>query len=599
MESRPYQDELVELSLQDLRRGLSPMVCAITGSGKTEMAFRIIREGGFRRVLFLVPGAVLLSQTSDRARSYGINASCKWPSKSEWRHDVRIMVVTPTSAYNRMKQGLLDGFEAPDLVIIDEAHHCYTSADSRDKPGRSSMLVEYLKGQGSKVVGLSATVWRMSDYQGFDELFDTIHHSPTLKEMALDGYLAPLHLITPATANNRVHGGAVQSGEYTARGIEMKNDSSIYTERAVEILKIQQAPLEPYQWKQTIVYAISIGHAIRLANILAENGVPTGFVSSRPPNEDEGGLDPSVETDRDEAVERFKTGELRVVVNYAIVTEGFDLASAEIVLITRPTKSKALYRQMCGRATRKMKGKDYGLIIDCTDNWETFGGPMSPDFYYLQPRDKDRVAGEKTMEIFCCARPVEGKGDTIGVCASIIPNARTRVCPTCEREQGELCSRCNTFRRYDNMNWVDGRLVCVHCVREEHQMKKLKEYLEQQERDRLEHPITNPDLLELYKSMKETRNGGENDRWRSLKELGLSPPMVGSYGIKEKAGRWKPWFRYGDNTWKLGGAWYDSADEAMQKLDDTVRKEVYKHALGNAITVTEVSTSEHRKTPTW
>ena len=604
MQQRSYQTELVHQALESIKNNRNVMLCAITGSGKTEMAFSIIRQGKYKRVLFLVPGEVLLGQTASRAQKYGMEAACKWKTQTEWDHSINMMVVTPTTAFNRMEQGMLGSADLPDLVVVDEAHHCYTSANKRDKAPRSARLVKYMRENGVPTVGLSATVWRMSDKQGFDQVFDDIYYSPSIRELSDDGYLAPLELIVPSSDSERVHGGVVQNGEYTARGIEENNVSEIYTERAIQLMAERQVDnsgnkLLPTSWKQGIVYAVSIGHAVKLANILASYGVPTGFISSREPNEnEEGELHESVEADRKDAVDRFRSGALRVVVNYAIVTEGFDLASAEIVTITRPTKSKALYRQMCGRAARAMDGKEKGIVIDCTDNWERFGGPMSRDHYVLEPRSKNKKSGQKTMFIYCNAKPSQIDGRSMGLCAAEIPNARSRECPACGESQGKICDRCNTWRRSDGMREMNDRMICGRCVKEELLWEQLqeaqREAAAQAESVNGSHPVKIDALREVYDQMKTTSNNPLS-RYLMNADLGTVPPMSGMHGIKEQNGKWKPYFNYSNSEWKLGSKWYTNADDAMAALIVTLNTEIQKTVTNQA----EVSTTEQKVAVTW
>ena len=73
---------------------------------------------------------------------------------------------------------------------------------------------------------------------------------------------------------------------------------------------------------------------------------------------------------RRKAIDDFKSGKVNFIINYEILTTGFDSTKIECVFITRPTKSVILYSQMIGRGLRgpKMGGKSECLLIDVEEN---------------------------------------------------------------------------------------------------------------------------------------------------------------------------------------------------------------------------------------
>ncbi len=89
---------------------------------------------------------------------------------------------------------------------------------------------------------------------------------------------------------------------------------------------------------------------------------------------------------RARAIESFGNGTLRVLVNVAVATEGFDLPDASCVVITRPTMSLALYLQMVGRGLRPTTGGENWLILDLADNAEIHGLPGDERQWSLAPR---------------------------------------------------------------------------------------------------------------------------------------------------------------------------------------------------------------------
>ena len=74
--------------------------------------------------------------------------------------------------------------------------------------------------------------------------------------------------------------------------------------------------------------------------------------------------------DREEAIKKFKAGEIQVLVNFGVLTTGFDAPNIKAVIIARPTLSVVLYSQMIGRGLRgpAMGGQDKCVVVDVIDN---------------------------------------------------------------------------------------------------------------------------------------------------------------------------------------------------------------------------------------
>lgn len=117
--------------------------------------------------------------------------------------------------------------------------------------------------------------------------------------------------------------------------------------------------------KPTIVFACSVDHAKMLAAMLTLEGIPISLVL--------GEMDPM---DRKHAIDVFKdrTSGVDIIVNYEVLTTGFDSKNIKCVFITRPTKSIVLYSQMLGRGLRGplMGGNEECDLIDIDDNLQAF-----------------------------------------------------------------------------------------------------------------------------------------------------------------------------------------------------------------------------------
>lgn len=123
-----------------------------------------------------------------------------------------------------------------------------------------------------------------------------------------------------------------------------------------------------------IVFALSVSHAQLLAALLAKNGVKSASVS--------GETSPSI---RKLHISNFRSGKIRVLTNYGVLTTGFDAPKVQAIYITRPTFSKGLYLQMIGRGLRGPVngGTRDCLIVDIEDNFEN----MNIDHIYKEMGD--------------------------------------------------------------------------------------------------------------------------------------------------------------------------------------------------------------------
>lgn len=115
----------------------------------------------------------------------------------------------------------------------------------------------------------------------------------------------------------------------------------------------------------TIVFACSVSHAKMLSAMLTHEEIPNSLVI--------GNMNVA---DRKKAIDSFKNREsdVNIIINYEVLTTGFDSKNIRCVFITRPTKSVVLYSQMLGRGLRgpMMGGNERCTLVDIDDNLEVF-----------------------------------------------------------------------------------------------------------------------------------------------------------------------------------------------------------------------------------
>lgn len=123
----------------------------------------------------------------------------------------------------------------------------------------------------------------------------------------------------------------------------------------------------PKEWT-VLMFATSVTHAQTLAALLAMEGVATAAISAE--------TDPGA---RRHYIESFRTGEVKVLTNYGVLTQGFDAPSVRAIYVARPTYSANLYQQMIGRGLRGPLngGKERCRIVTVADNLERYGEQLA------------------------------------------------------------------------------------------------------------------------------------------------------------------------------------------------------------------------------
>jgi superfamily II DNA or RNA helicase len=111
------------------------------------------------------------------------------------------------------------------------------------------------------------------------------------------------------------------------------------------------------RYRRTLMFACDIAHAESLTKLLSEHGVPAAYVHSR-----------MRRPEQDRAIERFRQGQVAVLVNVAMLTEGVDIPEIDSLFLCRPTRSLTLLKQMIGRGARKAPGKVSFWVVDFLDN---------------------------------------------------------------------------------------------------------------------------------------------------------------------------------------------------------------------------------------
>ena len=342
-----YQEDMKERIEKALRLHRSVMAQMPTGTGKTYLLTAVIdsfvSNNPMEKVWIVAHRRELVSQIDETVRKFH---SYSASNTSSLLSSVKAMSIQWLMRhYDEIE-------EEPGMIVIDEAHHALAKT-------YKEMWERFPK---AKFLGLTATPYRLNG-KGFTDLFDVLVQSWGVPEFISKGRLATYDFVsiksdgvTQRLIDSLQKRGA--DGDYQNKEMDMLLNKKPSIERLYRSLE------EYGKDRKGIVYAINISHAQKITKLYQEHGVKAIAIDSKTPA-----------TERQQDIEAFKKGDIQVLVNVDIFSEGFDCPDVEFVQLARPTLSLAKYLQMVGRGLRVAKGKKNCVIIDNVGLYRVFGLP--------------------------------------------------------------------------------------------------------------------------------------------------------------------------------------------------------------------------------
>ena len=342
-----YQEDMKSRIEKALCLHRSVMAQMPTGTGKTYLLTAVIdsfvRANPKAKVWIVAHRRELVSQIDETVRKFH---SYSASNTSSLLSSVKAMSIQWLMRhYDEIE-------EEPGMIVIDEAHHALAKT-------YKEMWERF---PNAKFLGLTATPCRLNG-KGFTDLFDVLVQSWSVPEFISKGRLATYDFVsiksdgvTQRLIDSLQKRGA--DGDYQNKEMDMLLNKKPSIERLYRSLE------EFGKDRKGIVYAINISHAQKITKLYQEHGVKAIAIDSKTPA-----------TERQQDIEAFKKGDIQVLVNVDIFSEGFDCPDVEFVQLARPTLSLAKYLQMVGRGLRVAKGKKNCLIIDNVGLYRVFGLP--------------------------------------------------------------------------------------------------------------------------------------------------------------------------------------------------------------------------------
>ena len=227
----------------------------------------------------------------------------------------------------------------------------------------------------AKHIGFTATPFRNAGQgktKGIGDVFEVLAYEYSLQDAINDGALCPIRCLRIETELD-LSGVDPDDEDRVAKMVDTPERNAVAVQKYLEHGRTASG-LAP-----AIAFCANVQHAINLAECLRAAGVRAEAVwdSYLPAGQQADPDEPKVKRkavkcpDRAGRIASYQAGELDVICNATLLTEGFDAPATRIVMLLRPTQSRGMFAQMVGRATRLSSGKTEGLILDFVANSES------------------------------------------------------------------------------------------------------------------------------------------------------------------------------------------------------------------------------------
>ncbi|MFD4259983.1 DEAD/DEAH box helicase [Streptomyces sp. NPDC058534] len=338
---RPYQVDAIEALRTGWAAGHNRLAVVLpTGAGKTvvfsHLAHQMLDSLNGRRVLVIAHREELIEQAA--AKLLAVDPMLRVgivKAERDQHHDADVIVASvQTLAVPRRREAIRD----IGLVIVDECHHAAART-------YMEVLEHFGAWRDVPVAGFTATMHREDG--GLAEVWEDVVFRLDILDMIGDGYLCDVRgkRITVDTLNLdkvRTRGGDLVDGQL-GRALE---DSGALD-------AIAKAYVDHAADRPGVVFTPTVATAQAAAAALEAAGITAAPVWGDMGREE-----------RRAALARYAAGDVQVLTNCMVLTEGFDAPHTSCAVIARPTKSASLYVQMAGRALRPAPGKSDALLLD-------------------------------------------------------------------------------------------------------------------------------------------------------------------------------------------------------------------------------------------
>jgi len=337
---RPYQQEFVDKAVKALTSKGNTLGVSPTGSGKTLMIVWLLQQLGGRQMV-LQHREELVKQNQEKFHRIAMDRSSSiygMGTKDLTGDTIFGMVQTLG------RNGEAGKLPPLDALVIDEAHHAVADSYRRVVDAAKE------KNPNCMVAGFTATAAR-GDKKGLRPVFDNVCHQILLRQLIQLGFLVSYRTFIatlPGLEDELKKVRKQSNGEY-----DMEEVDTLMNTRANNLAILRE-------WhkvagdRKTIVFCATKNHAREVCSTFIKEGVKADCIFGDTPN-------------RSEILERFDRGDLQVLFNVAVLTEGYDSQPVSCIVLLRPCSFKSTMLQMIGRGLRIVDPEEYPGVVkrDC------------------------------------------------------------------------------------------------------------------------------------------------------------------------------------------------------------------------------------------
>ena len=340
MQLRPRQRDFVARCLKALDNDGNTLGVAPTGAGKTVMLSAVTREvGGRTLVLQHRDELVAQNRNTFKAVAPGISTDLYTADRKRWSDGVTFgMVQTLSRPDNLATVPFLD------LLVIDEAHH--VAANSYKSVIQAARNIN----PQLKVFGVTATPQR-GDRRGLSETFSNVADIISLSELISTGFLVkPRFFVIDCDIRDDLAKVKVTTNDFDMNEVAAIMDKQVVTNRVLDEWTAKAGG------RKTVMFCSTVAHAEHVADFFKATGHKADIIHGEMPD-----------GERRRVLRAFDKGEIQVLVNVAVLTEGWDCQDVSCVVLLRPCSYKSTMIQMIGRGLRKVDPDRYPGVIksDC------------------------------------------------------------------------------------------------------------------------------------------------------------------------------------------------------------------------------------------
>lgn len=365
MQLREYQQRAIDGVRSSYARGRrAPCIVAPTGAGKTIIGAEIIRlaRSRGRRVLFNAHREELIQQTADKLAHAGITDIRVIKAARDLNSQAPVTVASVQTLTRWASERMPDA----GLVLFDECHHVVAKTWRR-------IADSY---QSAWLLGLTATPQR-ADGSPLGDVFDDLITVASVRELTELGHLVPCRVWAPPKI--------LETGELAVSPVD--------------------AYLQHGQGQRALVFCVTKEHAAQVCQEFNDRGLTAAVVHGE-----------LSKTMRAQLLAWFREGQIRVICNVHVLTEGFDDPAAAVAILCRKPEHAGTFLQMAGRILRPAPDKHQATLIDLCGSSLVHGTPDMDRQFRLDGKGISKPEREAIRQCPTCGGVFLAADATEGCC---------------------------------------------------------------------------------------------------------------------------------------------------------------------------------------